>query len=247
MKLASLIAFVACAACLGAMPAPVLADAGAVAGANAGASAQNGAPSSQAPKRRTATARSRSLAPDDTPFSFRDIPLGITLDALRATRMVRATPHDSTLVCETDVPGGDIGMTLKTRANNTVACRWAHRTTSGWVPSHAVVAGAPSADHVLRFAHDSPGEPLRLYEMSFVVDGMAAFDLRDMLAARYGKPRILGEPALPLFEWENASSTITICLLPDSGRATLTYLLKPASPRAKAIERTLKISQFDEG
>jgi hypothetical protein len=194
-----------------------------------------------------AAARSRTLVLDDTPFSFRGIQLGISLDALRASHLVRATPHESTLICETDVPGGDLGMMMKSRASPSVACRWAHRTADGWAPSQAVVAGAPAADHVLRFAHDASGEPLRLYEISFVVDHLTAFDLRDMLASRYGAPRVGGDPALPLLEWENASSTITICLLPDGGRATLTYLLKSVGPHPKAGERTLRISQFDEG
>ncbi|WP_343664415.1 hypothetical protein [Paraburkholderia tropica] len=213
------------------------------------ASAQ--APRNKVKKRRptpvTAAARSRAVALDDTPFSFRGIALGVTLTELREANTVRATPHESALVCETDVAGGDIGMPFKSYASLTIACRWAHRTPQGWTPSHAVVDGVPASDHVLRFAHESAGEPLRLYEMSFVVDAATAFDLRDLLASRYGAPRMAGDPSLPLLEWDNASSTITICLMPNGGHATLTYLLKPASPRAKGIERALKISQFDEG
>ncbi|MBN3856585.1 hypothetical protein G3N59_24695 [Paraburkholderia sp. Ac-20340] len=202
-----------------------------------------------APQRRAPVvrARARAAVQDDTPFSFRGISLGITLTALREANMIRATPHESTLLCETDVAGGDIGMMLKSYASANVACRWAHRTSNGWEPSLAVVAGAPAVDHVLRFAHDAPGEPLRLYEMSFVVDSMTAFDLRDLLAARYGKPHMHGNANVPLLEWDNASSTITICMLPDGGRATLTYLLKPPMPRPKGFERALKVSQFDEG
>ncbi|WP_322042315.1 hypothetical protein [Paraburkholderia sp. J67] len=207
------------------------------------------APSHAAPQRRApaAPSRARAAVPDDTPFAFRGISLGITLTALREANMVRATPHESTLICETDVTGGSIGMMLKSDGSPTIACRWAHRTSNGWAPSLAVVAGAPAIDHVLRFAHDAPGEPLRLYEMSFVVDSMTAFDLRDLLAARYGKPHMRGNSDVPLLEWDNASSTITICVLPDGGRATLTYLLKPSSPRPKGFERALKVSQFDEG
>ncbi|WP_321878306.1 hypothetical protein [Paraburkholderia bannensis] len=205
------------------------------------------AASSAPSPRRLAAARTRAAVPDDTPFSFRGISLGITLTALREANMIRATPHESTLVCETDVAGGDIGMMLKSYASPNVACRWAHRTSNGWTPSLAVVAGAPALDHVLRFAHDAPGEPLRLYEMSFVVDSMTAFDLRDLLAARYGKPHMRGTADVPLLVWDNAASTITICVLPDGGRATLTYLLKPPSPRPKGLERALKVSQFDEG
>lgn len=184
---------------------------------------------------------------DRTPFSFRGIPLGIPLDALRASSMVRATPHESTLVCETDVLGADIGMLLKSHASPTIACRWAHRTVEGWAVSQAVVAGAPAFDHVLRFAHDAPGEPLRLYEMSFAVDRSTAVDLRNMLASRYGAPHLRGDTTLPLFEWENGLSVITLCLLPDSDRATLTYTLKTINPRPGSGVRTLRISQFDEG
>lgn len=237
-------------------PAIVQASAAAAHAASAPAPAPQKTASAQAPrnkvkKRRptpvTATARSRAVALDDTPFSFRGIPLGVTLTELREANTVRATPHESALVCETDVAGGDIGMPFKSYASLTIACRWAHRTPQGWTPSHAVVDGVPASEHVLRFAHESAGEPLRLYEMSFVVDAATAFDLRDLLASRYGAPRMAGDPSLPLLEWDNASSTITICLMPNGGHATLTYLLKPASPRAKGIERALKISQFDEG
>lgn len=200
-----------------------------------------------APGAAAAMVRTRTAVPDDTPFAFRGIPLGITLAALRATHMVRATPHESELLCETDIAGGDLGMTIKSDASLTVACRWAHRSARGWVSSHAVVDGAPAADHILRFAHAAAGEPLRLYEMSFVVDGMTAFDLRDLLASRYGAPRVLGAPSLPLLVWDNGASTITICLLPAGGRATLTYLLKPDGLQGKGVDKALKISQFDEG
>ncbi|WP_322032189.1 hypothetical protein [Paraburkholderia sp. J76] len=201
-------------------------------------------------KRRPAAAsshRSRMTAPGDSPFAFRGIPLGAALSALRQTDMVRATPHESELLCETDIAASDIGMMVKSYASLTVACRWAYHTARGWTPSRAVVDGVPAVDHILRFAHASAGDPLRLYEMSFVVDSTTAFDLRDLLASRYGAPRVTGAPTLPLLVWENASSTITICLLPDSHRATLTYLLKPATLRAKGSDKTLKLSQFDEG
>ena len=208
-------------------------------------------PAPRAKKRRPASVapppRPRVPVPDDTPFAFRGILLGTPLSALRQTDMVRATPHESELLCETDVAGSDIGMMVKSYTSLTVACRWAHHTAQGWTPSRAVVDGVPAVDHILRFAHASAGDPLRLYEMSFVVDSTTAFDLRDLLASRYGAPRMLGAPSLPLLVWENASSTITICLLPDSHRATLTYLLKPATLRGKGNEKALKLSQFDEG
>ncbi|HTH62766.1 MAG TPA: hypothetical protein VL689_21775 [Paraburkholderia sp.] len=196
-------------------------------------------------KRRTAS--ERAARPDDAPFAFRGIPLGITLAALREPAMVRATPHDSELLCETDMAGSDIGMMVKSDASLTIACRWAHRTAQGWAPSRAVVDGAPAAEHVLRFTHATPLDPLRLYEMSFVVDDTTAFDLRDLFASHYGPPHMQGTPSLPLFVWENASSTITICLFPESRRATLTYLLKSAAPGARSKDSTLKVSQFDEG
>jgi hypothetical protein len=191
--------------------------------------------------------RRRIAVQDDAPFSFRGIPLGITLAALRETHTVRATPHESSLICETDVAGGDLGMTLKSHASLTVACRWAHRTASGWAPSRAVVAGAPAADHILRFSRESADEPLRLYEMSFVVDDTTAIDLRNVVTSHYGAPRVQGDPSLPRLEWDNAASTITLCLLPASGNATLTYWLKPAPARTRNAGGPLKISQFDEG
>lgn len=194
-----------------------------------------------------ASMRRRLAVDDDAPFAFRGIPLGITLAALRDTAAVRATPHESSLVCETDVAGGDIGMALKSEASLTVACRWAHRTAHGWAPSRAVVAGAPASDHILRFSRESAADPLRLYEMSFVVDDTTAFDLRNVVTAHYGAPRVLGDPSLPRLEWDNAASTITICLLPASGKATLTYWLKPVTARTKSAGAPLKISQFDEG
>jgi len=269
MKRASLMAYVLCAACTGAPLSPARAHtyfegrvqpfADPKADEPAITSPASNGPARTAPvntaqaatKRRTpslaSVTRARIAAQDDTPFAFRGIPLGIALSALRETNMVRATPHESELLCETDAAGEDIGMTIKSYASLTVACRWAHHTAQGWTPSRAVVDGVPAADHILRFAHASPGDPLRLYEMSFAVDRMTAFDLRDLLASRYGAPRVLGAPSLPLLVWENASSTITICLLPDSDHATLTYLLKPASLRTRGIEKTMKISQFDEG
>jgi hypothetical protein len=262
MKRVSLITTAFCAACLVASPSPGRADTSFEGHVQpfrtppadqpkAAAPASTASTVRAATKRRAAplatAPRPRAATQDDTPFAFRGIPLGITLSALRDANMVRATPHESELLCETDVIGSDIGMAIKNYASATVACRWAHHTAQGWTPSHAVVDGVPAADHILRFAHASPGDPLRLYEMSFVVDGVTAFDLRDLLASRYGPPRVLGAPSLPLLVWDNASSTITICLLPDTRRATLTYLLKPVSPRIKGIERGVKISQFDEG
>lgn len=198
----------------------------------------------------THTAATASRASDDArtraepvPFAFRGIPLGVTLDALRASRTVRATPPGSELVCETDVSAGALGMRLKAEDSLIVACRWAHRGNNGWHMSRAVVDGAPADEHVLRFARASGDEPLRLFEISFVVDGVTAADLRSALAVRYGTPRMLtssagaSAPALPVYVWENAVSSITLCLLPASGNGTLTYLLKDPDARLKSVER----------
>ncbi|MGH8781911.1 hypothetical protein [Paraburkholderia sp.] len=180
---------------------------------------------------------------EPVPFAFRGIPLGVTLDALRASRTARATPPGSELVCETDVSAGTLGMRLKAEDSLIVACRWAHRASDGWRMSRAVVDGAPADEHVLRFARVSSDEPLRLFEISFVVDGVTAADLRSALAVRYGAPRMLtsaadaGTPALPVYVWENAVSSITLCLLPATGNGTLTYLLKDPDARLKSVER----------
>lgn len=173
------------------------------------------------------------------PFAFRGIPLGVSLDVLRASRTVRATPIDSELVCETDVSAGALGMRLKSNDSLVVACRWAHRAGNGWQMSRAVVDGAPADEHVLRFARASDDAPLRLFELSFVIDGVTADDLRSALAARYGAPRMPTGSAsgLPVYVWENAVSSITLCLLPASGNGTLTYLLKDPDARVKSVER----------
>ncbi|RQH04668.1 hypothetical protein [Paraburkholderia dinghuensis] len=263
MRRATFIASVVFAASIGALGSPAHADTHfegrvlPVAASNVAASVDSASEphpassSSATAQRRVAPVASvtstRKATHADTPFAFRGIPLGITLTALREANMVRATPHESELLCETDVAGGDIGMTIKSETSLTVACRWAHRTAQGWAPSRAVVDATPAADHVLRFAHASAGDPLRLYEMSFMVDDETAVDLRNMLAVHYGPPRVLGTPSLPLLVWDNAASTITICMQSESHSATLTYLLKPAGPRAKGTQRSLKISEFDAG
>jgi hypothetical protein len=90
--------------------------------------------------------------PEDAPFEFRGIPLGITLDEFRAGSTVRATPVGSVPVCETDMLAGALGMSMKTSESLNVACRWAHRSADRWQVSLAVVDGAPAQDHVLRFA-----------------------------------------------------------------------------------------------
>ncbi|MFL9873549.1 hypothetical protein [Paraburkholderia megapolitana] len=205
------------------------------------------------PGRTAGDARLRTAA---LPFAFRGIPLGVSLDVLRANRTVRATPPDSELVCETDVSAGALGMRLKSDDSLVVACRWAHRAGNGWQMSRAVVDGAPADEHVLRFARASYDAPLRLFEISFVVDGVTAEDLRSALAVRYGAPRMQtgstssglpGLPGLPVYVWENAVSSITLCLLPATGNGTLTYLLKDPDARVRSVERLLQAGLPETG
>ncbi len=196
----------------------------------------------------------------DTPFAFRGIALGITLDEFRAGSKVRATPVGSVPVCETDVQAGALGMRLKSHESLTVACRWAHRGDNGWALSQAVVDGAPAAEHVLRFARterqsggQSGGQsPLRLYEISFVIDEVTAEDLRDALAERYGPPRhatqnVSAPGALPVYVWENAVSSITLCFLPGTRNGTLTYLLKGSDAWVKSVVRQWQASDAEAG
>ncbi|WP_433694050.1 hypothetical protein [Paraburkholderia phenoliruptrix] len=211
-----------------------------------------GAPAS-ATREAAADARRRA---QETPFAFRGIALGITLDEFRAGSKVRATPLGSVPVCETDVQAGALGMRLKSRDSLTVACRWAHRDDSGWALSQAVVDGAPAAEHVLRFARmedRSEGRSaLRLYEISFVIDEVTAEDLRDALAERYGPPRHATQNAsspgaLPVYVWENAVSSITLCFLPGTRNGTLTYLLKGSDAWVKSVVRQWQASDAEAG
>ena len=189
----------------------------------------------------------------DTPYAFRGIPLGITLDEFQAGATVRATPIDSVPVCETDVIGGSLGMSLKTRESLTVACRWAHQGADGWAISRAVVDGAPAQDHMLRFARVSGQTTFRLYEMSFVIDEGTATDLRHALADRYGAPRAAAHEsaspsassALPVYEWENAVSSITLRFLPATRNASLVYLLKAPDAWVKSVVQQWKTSSVD--
>jgi hypothetical protein len=189
----------------------------------------------------------------DAPFSFRGIALGITLDEFRAGSSVRATPVGSVPVCETDVLAGELGMSLKTNESLTVACRWAHRTADRWTLSQAVVDGVPAQAHVLRFARGDGQTALRLYEMSFVIDEPTADDLRNALADRYGPPRLLtrnlsaGSNPVPVYVWENAVSSITLCFLPATHNGTLTYLLKDPDAFVKSLVRQWQASSADAG
>ena len=192
----------------------------------------------------------------DAPFAFRGIALGITLDEFRAGSKVRATPPGSVPVCETDVQAGALGMRLKSRESLTVACHWAHRGADGWALSQAVVDGTPAAEHVLRFARMEPGSDgqgaLRLYEMSFVIDEVTAEDLRDALAERYGAPRhatqnVSSPGVLPVYVWENAVSSITLCFLPGTRNGTLTYLLKGSDAWVMSVVRQWQASDAEAG
>ena len=199
-------------------------------------------------KRSTADEHKRST---DTPFAFRGIPLGITLDEFRAGSTVRATPVGSVPVCETDVLAGALGMSLKTSESLTVACRWAHRSADRWQVSQAVVDGAPAQDHILRFARVAGQTALRLYEISFVIDEITAGDLRDALAGRYGTPRLVTKNtaatgnAVPVYVWENAVSSITLRFLPATRNATLVYLLKAPDAWVKSVVQQWKTSSVD--
>jgi hypothetical protein len=223
--------------------------------------------SAAAPASKDALADARRRA-QDTPFAFRGIALGITLDEFRAGSKVRATPIGSVPVCETDVQAGVLGMRLKSHESLTVACRWAHRDDNGWALSQAVVDGAPAAEHVLRFARiagrgegrsegRSEGQreeqsALRLYEISFVIDEVTAEDLREALAERYGPPRhatrnVSAPGALPVYVWENAVSSITLCFLPGTRNGTLTYLLKGSDAWVKSVVRQWQASDAEAG
>jgi hypothetical protein len=138
----------------------------------------------------------------------------------------------------------------------TVACRWAHRDDNGWALSQAVVDGAPASEHVLRFARiagrSEERSALRLYEISFVIDEVTAEDLREALAERYGPPRhatqnVSAPGALPVYVWENAVSSITLCFLPGTRNGTLTYLLKGSDAWVKSVVRQWQASDAEAG
>jgi hypothetical protein len=112
-----------------------------------------------------------------------------------------------------------------------------------------VVDGAPAQDHMLRFARVSGQTTFRLYEMSFVIDEGTAADLRHALADRYGAPRATASTsasnALPVYEWENAVSSITLRFLPATRNATLVYLLKAPDAWVKSVVQQWKTSSVD--
>ena len=93
---------------------------------------------------------------------------------------------------------------------------------------------------------------LRLYEISFVIDEVTAEDLRDALAERYGPPRhatqnVSSPGALPVYVWENAVSSITLCFLPGTRNGTLTYLLKGSDAWVKSVVRQWQASDAEAG
>jgi hypothetical protein len=201
-------------------------------------------------------AQASASKPQDAPFAFRGIPLGITLDAFRTHQAARATPVDSVPVCETDDVAATLGMRMKSDLSVTVACRWAHRAGESWQLSRAVVDGSPAQDHVLRFARTGPDASFRLYEISFVVDDVTANDLRNALANRYGAPRVPAAAAsasgstggtVPVYVWENSVSSITLCFLPATRNGTLTYLLKDPDAWVKSVARQWLVSNPDAG
>ncbi|QCP48031.1 hypothetical protein FAZ95_01820 [Trinickia violacea] len=203
---------------------------------------------------KTAAAGARGKpAAAPAPFSFRGIALGETLEAFRTHEAARAVPVGSVAICETDMAAASLGMRFKTSDSLTIACRWGHAVHDGWEASQAVVDGVPSLDHVLRFASPDGQGPLRLYEMSFVIDEATAADLRQGLGLKYGAPRLdtgwdpSASHAAPVYVWENAVSSITLCFLPATRNATLTYLLKRPDAQLKSVERQWQASNSDSG
>ncbi|HLX01572.1 MAG TPA: hypothetical protein VKS80_05585 [Trinickia sp.] len=195
----------------------------------------------------------RKPAAVPAPFSFRGIALGETLDAFRAHEAARAVPAGSVAICETDMAAGSLGMRFKTSDSLTIACRWGHAVHDGWQASQAVVDGVPALDHVLRFASPDGQGPLRLYEMSFVIDEATGADLLQGLGMKYGSPRLdtgwepSASHAAPVYVWENAVSSIMLCFLPATRSATLTYLLKSPDAQLKSVERQWQASSADSG
>jgi hypothetical protein len=207
-------------------------------------------PQQAAAQRMTSFSAKKRVA--DKPYAFRGIPLGITLDEFRAVSRVRATPLGSVPVCENDNNAGSLGMRLKTSQSLTIACQWAHRAAGGWEVSRAVVDGAPADEHVLRFVRVDGQSAFRLYEISFVIDEITADDLREAFEDRYGTPRASTQVAstagtLPVYIWENDVSSITLCLLPATHNATLTYLLKDPDAYMKSVVRQWQASSPDAG
>jgi hypothetical protein len=160
------------------------------------------------------------------PYEFRGIPLGMTLGEFRAAGHVRAIPLGSVPICETDAEAVALGMQLRGASSASIACKWAHRTEAGWRASQAVVDGAPSRDHILRFAAMPGDDEPRLYRMSFVIDAALAADFTDALSSRFGKCRTKREHGYTRLVWENDTSSITLEANGAAATARVIYRLK---------------------
>jgi hypothetical protein len=167
-----------------------------------------------------------SLAVAGKPFAFRGVPLGISIDEFRSEGYVRAVPLGSVTVCETDAQAASLGMVMRDPHSVSIACKWAHRTDSGWHTSQAVVDGAPSRDHVLRFAAMPGDDAPRLYRMSFVIDASLVGDFTDALSSRYGRSRVRHEHGFMRRIWENDTSSITLEAMGTASTARVIYRLK---------------------
>jgi hypothetical protein len=53
--------------------------------------------------------------------------------------------------------------------------------------------------------------------------------------------------ALPVYVWENAVSSITLCFLPGTRNGTLTYLLKGSDAWVKSVVRQWQASDAEAG
>ncbi|SAK60883.1 hypothetical protein AWB77_02085 [Caballeronia fortuita] len=167
-----------------------------------------------------------ALAAAQKPFDFRGLPLGIALDAFRRDEPARATPPGSVAVCDTDIEAASLGMVLRDAHSLSIACKWAHRTQTGWSASLAVVDGVPARDHVLRFMAMPGDASPRLYRMSFVIDAHVADDFANGLSSRFGQGRVERANGYRTQTWENATSSITLEANGAAASARVIYRLK---------------------
>ncbi|WP_162069258.1 hypothetical protein [Burkholderia sp. THE68] len=167
-----------------------------------------------------------ALAAAQKPFDFRGLPLGISLDAFRRDEPARATPPGSVAVCDTDLGAASLGMVLRDAHSLSIACKWAHRTQAGWSASQAVVDGAPSRDHVLRFAAMPGDASPRLYRMAFVIDARVVDDFTEALSSKFGRSRVDRANGYRTRTWENATSSITLEANGAAASAHVIYRLK---------------------
>jgi hypothetical protein len=167
-----------------------------------------------------------TLAHAQKPFDFRGLPLGISLESFRRDEPARATPPGSVAMCDTDVESASLGMVLRDASSLSIECKWAHRTEAGWRVSQAVVDGAPSRDHVMRFLAMPGDASPRLYRMSFVIDARVADDFSDGLTSRFGASRVERANGYQRRTWENATSSITLEANGAAASARVIYRLK---------------------